>query len=160
MVHTNYQNQRADLPLIVVRGNKHTLLGRSCLHKIRLNWSQITCVQKLELHQLLDKYSEVFSEELGAMKGQKAAPDAKPRYHKARTIPYAYRQKVEEVLDHLVTVGILEPIESSDWAAPIVPVIKSDKKSVRICGDFRVTVNPVSRLNRYPIPKIEDHLQR
>ena len=37
-----------------------------------------------------------------------------------------------------------------------MPVIKSDKKSVRICGDFRVTVNPVSRPNRYPIPKIED----
>ena len=53
-------------------------------------------------------------------------------------------------------MGILEPIESSEWAAPIVPVIKCDKKSIRICGDFRVTVNPVSRLNRYPIPKIED----
>ena len=162
VVHTNYQNQTADLPLIVVKGTKHTLLGRSWLHKIRLNWSQINCVQKPQLHQLLDKYSEVFSEELGTMKGQKAtielASDAKPRYHKARTIPYAYRQKVEEELDRLVSVGILEPIESSDWAAPIVPVIKSDKKSIRICGDFRVTVNPVSRLNRYPIPKIEDLL--
>ena len=35
-------------------------------------------------------------------------------------------------------------------------VVKSDKKSVRICGDFKVTVNPVSKLYRYPIPKIED----
>ena len=61
-----------------------------------------------------------------------------------------------EELDRLVAVGILEPIESSDWAAPIVQVIKSDKKSVRVCSDFRVTVNPVSGLNRYPIPKIED----
>ena len=54
-----------------------------------------------------------------------------------------YRQKVEEELDRLV-------------AAPIVPVIKSDKKSVWICGDFPLTVNLVSRLNHYPIPKIED----
>ena len=53
-------------------------------------------------------------------------------------------------------MGILEPIESSDWATPIVPVIKSDKRSVRICGDFRVTVSPISKLNHYPIPKIED----
>jgi hypothetical protein len=87
---------------------------------------------------------------------ESTVPGAKPRHHKARTVPYAYRQSVEEELDRLVAVGILEPIDSSDWAAPIVPVIKSDKKSVRICGDFRVTVNPVSRLNRYPIPKIED----
>ena len=39
------------------------------------------------MYQLLDKYSEVFSEELGTMKGQKATiainPDATPRYHKA-----------------------------------------------------------------------------
>ena len=28
--------------------------------------------------------------------------------------------------------------------------------SVRVCGDFKQTVNPVCKLNRYPIPKIED----
>ena len=39
------------------------------------------------------------------------------------------------------------------WAAPIVPVLKADKSSVRICGDFRQTINPVSKL---AIPKIED----
>ena len=29
---------------------------------------------------------------------------------------------------------------------------------MRICGDFRMTVNPVSKLNRYPLPRIEDLL--
>ena len=46
-------------------------------------------------------------------------------------------------------------VEYSDWAAPIVAVIKKDRKSVRICGDFR-TMKPVLKLHRYPIPKIED----
>ena len=36
--------------------------------------------------------------------------------------------------------------------------MKSDRKSVRIWGDFRTTVNPVSKLNRYPIPKTKDIL--
>ena len=40
--------------------------------------------------------------------------------------------------------------------APIVPVLKRDKSSVRICGDFRLTVNPVSKLDAYPIPKVDD----
>ena len=35
-------------------------------------------------------------------------------------------------------------------------MVKEDKQSVRICGDFRATVNPVSKLDRYPIPRIED----
>ena len=35
--------------------------------------------------------------------------------------------KVEEELDHLVQEGILEPVLFSEWAAPIVPVIKPDK---------------------------------
>lgn len=45
-------------------------------------------------------------------------------------------EKVEEELDRLVAEGTLEPIETADWAAPIVPVIKSDKKSIRIYWDF------------------------
>ena len=40
-----------------------------------------------------------------------------------------------------------------------MPVVKTDRKSVRICGDFKVTVNPVSKLHRYPTPKIEDILE-
>ncbi len=65
-------------------------------------------------------------------------------------------EKVEEELDRLVAEGALEPVDYSDWAAPIVAMMKSDRKSVRICGDFWMTVNPVSKLNRYPIPKTED----
>ena len=70
-------------------------------------------------------------------------------FAKARTVPYAMHEKVEAELDRLVAEGTLEPVEYS-------PIVKSDRKSVRICSDFKVTVNPVSKLHRYPIPKIED----
>jgi hypothetical protein len=52
--------------------------------------------------------------------------------------------------------GTLEPVEHAEWASPIVAVLKPDKKSVRICGDFKQTINPVSKLDKYPIPKAED----
>ena len=45
----------------------------------------------------------------------------------------------------------------SDWSAPIVTVVKPDK-SIRICGDYKVTVNSVSKLDNYPIPKTDDLL--
>ena len=34
--------------------------------------------------------------------------------------------------------------------------MKADRQSVRICGDFKQTVNKVSPLDKYPIPKIKD----
>ena len=63
---------------------------------------------------------------------------------------------VEKELNRLVFERTLEPVQFSEWAAPIVPVLKEDKQSICICGDFRRTVNPVSKLDRYPIPKVED----
>ena len=65
------------------------------------------------------------------------------------------RLKVEEELNRLTKEGIIEPIQFSDWVAPIVQVVKNDK-SIRICGDFKMTINQVSKLDRYPIPRIED----
>ena len=41
------------------------------------------------------------------------------------------------------------------WAAPIVPVVKSDD-SIHICGDYNVTANAVSKLDNYPLPRVED----
>ena len=49
----------------------------------------------------------------------------------------------------------MEPVKFSEWAAPIVPVLKPDG-SVRICRDYKVTVNKVSQLDNYPIPSLED----
>ena len=62
-------------------------------------------------------------------------------------------------LRRLEKEGVLEPIEFSNWVAPtcIVALLKSDGK-VRICVDFRVSVNPALKLDRYPIPKVEDVL--
>ncbi len=42
--------------------------------------------------------------------------------------------KAEEELDSLIKTDVIEPVACSDWAAPIVPVQKSDGK-VRTCGD-------------------------
>ena len=68
---------------------------------------------------------------------------------------YAIKPKVEIELDRLVENGILSKIQTSDWATPIVPVIKKDG-SVRICADFKVTVNKVLEVDQYPLPKVED----
>jgi hypothetical protein len=65
------------------------------------------------------------------------------------------RPTVEKELEKLKRDGIISKIEMSDWASPIVPVLKKDG-SVRICGDFKVTVNQVLQVDKYPLPRIDD----
>ena len=67
---------------------------------------------------------------------------------------------VDEKLDQFVKEKVIEHVQYIDWAAPIVPVFKSDKKTVGIRGDFKLTVNKDAKLYRYPIPKIEGLLAR
>ena len=83
-------------------------------------------------------------------------PDqVQPKFFKPRPLPYALKEKVEKELLRLQESGVITPIQFSDWAAPIVPVVKSDG-SIRICGDYKVTVNAVAKLETYPLPKVED----
>ena len=151
--------QKMSLNLLVVGDRGPSLLGRDWMHCLRLNWNSILHLQVHSLNNLLQKHSDVFKDELGTLKDFEAKiyiePGANPRFCKARPVPYAYRSKVEAELDRLIEQNIIEPIPFSDWAAPIVPVLKADN-TIRICGDYKVTVNQVSKLDRYPIPKIED----
>ena len=50
---------------------------------------------------------------------------------------------------------VIEGVEHSDWAAPIVPILKSDG-SIRICGDHKLTVNQVIKRDTFPLLHIVD----
>ena len=70
-------------------------------------------------------------------------------------MPYTLQAKVEDELNRLQTAGVIKPVKFSEWAAPIVPVVKPDG-SIRICGDYKVTINQAAKPDTYPLPKIED----
>ena len=80
--------------------------------------------------------------------------NAQPCFFKPRPLPYALKDRVEKELVRL-QVGVISQVQFSDWAAPFVPAVKSDG-GIRICGDYSVTVNAVSKLDRYPFPRVED----
>ncbi len=145
-VEVVYDNKKVTLPLVVVQGNGPLLFGRNWLNAIKLTFT----IPKLQVYRTYWPSTPMCSRKDWVRTRDKKPSDAVPRFNKARRLPYAMRTKVEEELERLVQEGTLKPV---DYAAPIVAVLKSDRTSVRICGDFRMTVNPTPSL---PLPKVED----
>ncbi|BHF85174.1 hypothetical protein SprV_1002833500 [Sparganum proliferum] len=150
------------LPVHVVRGSQQpNLLGRNWIKCVP---SVLSYVHRIGANPALDSilvnHKDLFRDDSathyrGPPVKFQFQSDFRPRFFKARTVPYAVAPKVEEELDRLQKADIIEPLQYSEWAAPIVPVLKSDG-SVRICGDYKLTINSATKLNPYPLPRIED----
>ena len=111
-----------------------------------------------ELDGILSRYDKAdFSEGIGTFKYFNAhihvKSDAVPLFKKARPVPYAMKAAVEELVN-LEKQGIIKKIDSAEWAAPTVNVLKKD--GVRICGDYKVSVNPYVEIDPYPLLTAQD----
>ena len=81
--------------------------------------------------------------------------NARPCFWCPRSVPFAIKDKVGQELDRLEEAGVLQRVDHSKCAAPIMPVSKRDG-SIRICGNYKVTVNPTLQIDHYPLPKPSD----
>ena len=161
-VEVSYGSQREMLTLFVVKGEGPSLLGREWLRVLRLDWRSIktACVAEGQtqsrLNSLLLRYPEVFKEGSGSITTFKASlqlkPGSSPKFCKARPVPFALKQAVERELDRLEGEGIIEKVSHSQWAAPVVPVPKNNGQ-IRLCGDYKMTVNPKIDVDQYPLPR-------
>ena len=141
-----------------------TLLGRNWLQNVKLDWKAIFPLTSedypLKLNEMLDRYESVFRDELGCLKDFKVKlpvdESAKPRFCKAHCVPYALREGIEKELDRLELQDILKKVEYSRWAAPVVAVPKDEAGAVRLCGDYKQTINQVAPVDTYPVPSTED----
>ncbi|XP_061735502.1 uncharacterized protein K02A2.6-like [Nerophis ophidion] len=167
MLPVQYEDQQVTLPLVIVQGSRPALIGRNWLKKLRLNWKHIFTVQKVQkrthgntgVQEVIERHQAVFSEGQGCITGFKAKirtkPDTTPIFCKARPVPYALKEAVEREVERLESEKVISKIETSEWAAPIVTVPKVDK-TIRICGDYKVSVNQCIEEQTYPLPNTED----
>lgn len=83
-------------------------------------------------------------------------PDAQPySITTPRRIPFPILPQVEEELKLMQSLGIIEEVkEATDWCAPMVPVIKKNKKP-RICVDL-TKLNKAVKRERFILPTLED----
>ncbi|XP_048482870.1 uncharacterized protein K02A2.6-like [Plutella xylostella] len=146
-------NKEAQCELLVVSGKGPSLLGR--------NWFQALCldVEGLcwtddKISRLMSEFPDLFKETLGEYKGPEISlhvrPDAKPRFLKARPVPFPLKKQVEEELNRMVESGVLTPVRYSKWATPL-RLVKKDDGALRICGDYRSTVNSAIDVDTYPL---------
>ncbi|XP_053685985.1 uncharacterized protein K02A2.6-like [Sabethes cyaneus] len=105
------------------------------------------------------QFPKVFSSEMGLCTKTKVRltlkGDPKPVYRAKRPVAYSVQGAVEDELQRLQTLGILQPVDHSDWAAPIV-VVRKPNGRVRICADFSTGLNDVLESNQCPLPLPED----
>ena len=165
-VNVEYGEKKQSLPLLVATGDGPSLIGWDWMMHIRLDWKKFALdLNNLQpapptaLQDILQKHAAFFREELGLVRGTTAKihmdATAQPRFCKARTVPFALRVKVDEELQRLQRTGVISPVRFSEWTTPIVPVTKRDG-SVRICGDYKVTVNQAALPDSYPLARIDD----
>lgn len=163
VVEVNHNGYVGHHDLYVVNGSGPSPIGRDWLSKMRLE-----CIKAIsdsetnpDINVLLQKYSQVFQSGPGLMKYLKASltlkPDARPRFCRPWFFPYTIRQRVGEELDCLEEEGLLHKVYHSTWAATIVTVPKRDG-SLRVCGDYKVTINPCLQVDQYPLLKPSDLL--
>lgn len=155
-----YKAQRKEIKIFVVDSNGPPLLGRDFMSTFGLILTNVYKIsQDHDVNALLEQFPSLWKDELGCFNKFKVhlrlKENSVPKFFKARPIPFALKDKVELELDRLVSLGILVPVSNSRYATPIVPVLK-DNNTVKIAGDFSVTLNKDLIIDKYPLPRIEE----
>ncbi|BFZ25831.1 hypothetical protein BsWGS_28870 [Bradybaena similaris] len=161
IVHVVHNKNSALLPIIVVGGKGPNLLGRNWIRELEMETSVLVnhVSENVSCNAEVERFPNLFKDDLGRVKSFPVTlhveEGCKPKFYKARTVPYALKRKVDMELQRLEDEGIIEPVKHSAWAAPIVPVLKPDG-TVRVCGDYKITVNTVAKADIYPLPRFEE----
>lgn len=159
-----YREFQKELSLYVVDTGKGPLLGRDWIVGLKINWERLLnrdvlaiseIDREIKINELMELFPNVFSTKPGKITGHKEKlalkEGATPVFCQARPVPFSIKEEVEKELLRMIDQGILERVDHSEWATPIVVVKKSNGK-IRICGDYKVTVNPNLMIDRYPLP--------
>ena len=116
--------------------------------------------QKINLLALLTKYEDLFDGTLGEWKTPPVEFELKegevPHSQRHYPVPHLYKETFHKELLRLVEIGVLEPIQESEWGSPTFIIPKKDLK-VRFISDFR-RLNAKIKRKPYPLPRIGDIL--
>lgn len=141
------------MPLLVVGNDGNTLLGRDWFQPLGIEVIALDSVNTVGSN-IVSRYQDVLGSTFPGAKLPELHielyEDAKPKFLKSRSVPFALKEQVCTELDRLEQQGILERVDYSRWATPVV-VVRKKYGTLRICGDYRSIVNQAVRNNVYPL---------
>lgn len=172
-VTVKYNETESREVLFVVPDEFPALLGRPWIRRLNIHLSDLDNVNTVDAPQeteeelnafvkhITGKYAPTFQQKVGKIPKVQAKlelrPNAKPIALKARNMILALKKPVEEELTRLESEGIISKVETSDWASPLVVVPKPNNQ-VRLCVDYKTTVNTQIEMDHYPLPRISETL--
>lgn len=171
-VQVQYGGNVHELLLYVAKNRKHPLLGRGWMSVLKIKLSDFyedvhtvadyysPAVNTTKaVKDIIERYGNVCQKSIGKIEGLTAKlrlkPDVQPVYLKARPVPFSIRDAVEKEITNLVDSGVLVKVNHSMWATPVVPVMKLNNR-VRLCGDYKISINPNLVVDEHPLPTVEE----
>lgn len=179
MIRAKIKNKTRYVRAVVVNGDEKPLFGLPWMLEFEMQLPPDVSISKVinkstkerlessscddkQVRSLINEFKDVFSDGLGTIKDFKAQihlkENAEPKFFPARRVPFPLQKRVEFELARLVDDGVLEEIDTIntpvEWSTPTVNIEKPNG-SIRICGDFRVTLNPNLMSNNTLLPTFE-----
>uniref|UniRef100_A0A914W055 RNA-directed DNA polymerase n=1 Tax=Plectus sambesii TaxID=2011161 RepID=A0A914W055_9BILA len=161
-VQVYYNNKSVTLPLLVA-AKGDDIMGQPWIRALQL------C--HCSFNKALSTTSYVFSvspspQAMGA--GDKRSTKAllhdfplifEPGLGHSRPLPFAVYDAVDKEIDWWEQQGIIQPVNHSEWAAPIVIAPKPGGQ-IRIYVDFSTGLNKAIDIHQYPLPKPKELYQK
>jgi len=170
-VVVEHEKFRLNEEMFIVPDEYEPLLGRTWIRHLKINLQEIDEsnenqsnqsytkeIQVNSIDSIIKQFPEVFTQKIGCIPNYEVSlqlrKNEKPIYFREREVPYALRESVEKELEELESTGIITKVNTSDWGSPLVVIPKPDGK-VRLCVDYKISVNKKLISANYPIRKID-----
>jgi hypothetical protein len=120
----------------------------------------LTNTERSDLKMLLHKFESLFDGTLGTWDTEPIDlelkdPEAQPYHARPYPVPQSQEAKLKAKIERLVSYGVLQRVNRSEWASPMLAVAKKDQ-TLRSIADLR-EVNKRIRRKPYPIRRIQDY---
>lgn len=172
IVRVKYQEKVANLKLLVLSGDNNfiPLLGRTWLDNFFPSWrqffSKLSVINNVTeqngakaISDIKQRYSKVFKKDFSSpiigYEADLVLRQDSPIFRKAYDVPYRLRDKVVSYLEKLEEQKVITPIKTSEWASPVVAVMKKNGE-IRLVIDCKVSINQQIIQNTYPLPTAQD----